>query len=70
VAAKQAQSHASAIASGLGAKAGSVISAVEQDSASVVPVAIAGSASSSTTPVVSGTVSVSATVTITVQLLQ
>jgi uncharacterized protein len=69
LAGKQAQSHAAAIASGLGAKTGTVISAVESASFTPVPIYAAG-ASSSTTPVVSGTVSVSATVTITVQLLQ
>ena len=66
---KVAQSHASAIASGLGAKAGAVLSAVESDSSSVVPV-FSGPGASTSTPVMSGTVTVSATVTITVQLLQ
>ncbi|SPE42979.1 conserved hypothetical protein [Candidatus Sulfopaludibacter sp. SbA3] len=69
LAGKQAQTHATAIASGLGAKAGPVISAVEGAYASPSPV-FAGTAASSSTPIVSGTVSVTATVTITVQLLQ
>ncbi|HWC98715.1 MAG TPA: SIMPL domain-containing protein [Candidatus Sulfopaludibacter sp.] len=69
LAAKQAQAHATAMAAGVGAKTGSVLSAVEGSANSVVPIYAAGGASSST-PVVSGTVSVSATVTITVQLLQ
>ncbi|MDR3698185.1 MAG: SIMPL domain-containing protein [Candidatus Sulfopaludibacter sp.] len=66
---KIAQSHASAIAAGLGAKAGSVLSAVEGSTGSIVPV-FSGVGASSSTPVISGTVTVSATVTITVQLLQ
>jgi uncharacterized protein len=66
---KQAQSHAAAIAAGLGAKAGAVISAVESSSSSPVPI-YSGAGAANSTPVVSGTVSVSATVTITVQLQQ
>lgn len=69
LAGKIAQSHASAIAAGLGAKAGPVLSAVEGSSGSVVPV-LTGAGASSSTPVISGTVTVSATVTITVQLVQ
>jgi hypothetical protein len=65
---KDAQSHAAAIASGLGAKVGPVISAVEGSSSSY-PVVTGTAAASATTPVLSGTVSVSAAVTITVQLL-
>jgi uncharacterized protein YggE len=64
---KVALSHASAIASGLGGKAGSVISAVEADSSSVLPV-VSSAGASNATPIVSGTVTISATVTITVQL--
>lgn len=64
---KQALTHASAIASGLGAKAGPVVSAVEGASVSVIPFPGVAGASSST-QVLTGTVSVSATVTITVQL--
>jgi uncharacterized protein YggE len=66
---KIALSHASAIAAGLGAKAGSVLSAVEGSSGSIVPV-VSGAGAASSTPVISGTVTVSATVTITVQLSQ
>ena len=66
---KIAQSHAAAIAAGLGAKAGPVLSAVEGGSGTIAPV-LSGVGASSSTPVISGTVTVSATVTITVQLLQ
>ncbi len=66
---KVALSHAAAIAAGLGAKAGAVISAQEGDSISVVPV-VGNAAGASSTPVMSGTVAISATVTITVQLSQ
>jgi uncharacterized protein YggE len=71
-AAKQAQAHATAIAAGLGAKTGAIVSAQEAAATSIYPVLAAGSAASSgtPTPVQTGTVSVSATVTITVQLLQ
>jgi uncharacterized protein len=65
---KQAQAHAAAIAAGLGAKAGAVISAVEGSSVSVLPVNGIGAGATST-PVLTGTVTVSAAVTITVQLL-
>jgi hypothetical protein len=68
-AAKQAQAHAAAIAAGLGAKTGAVVSAQEGASISY-PVVAAGTANSAQTPVLTGTVSVSATVTITVQLVQ
>jgi uncharacterized protein YggE len=68
-AAKQALAHAGAIAAGLGAKAGALISAEQNTSVSPVqgPVT-AGSATA--TPVLTGTVSVSATVTVTVALSQ
>jgi len=62
---KQALAHAAAIAAGLGAKAGPVISAQESASSSY---AISGVASSTSTPVVTGYVTVTANVTITVQL--
>jgi hypothetical protein len=68
-AAKQAQAHAAAIAAGLGAKTGAVVSAQEGASISY-PIMAAGTANSVQTPVLTGTVSVSATVTITVQLVQ
>jgi uncharacterized protein YggE len=68
MAAKQALAHAGAIAGGLGAKAGAVVSAQEGTAytpvvASVGPVAV-------TTPVVTGTVQVTASVTVTVRLTQ
>jgi len=67
-AAKQAMAHAAAIASGLGGKTGAVVSAQESGSVSPVDFGTAFSVSSAT-PVQSGNVTVSATVTITVQLL-
>lgn len=68
-AAKQAQAHAAAIASGLGAKTGGLVSA-QENAATTYPVLAAGGVSSTSTPVQTGTVSVSATVVLTVQLLQ
>jgi hypothetical protein len=69
LAAKQAQAHANAIAAGLGAKTGVVISA--QEGASVTPVLVSGVlAGVATTPIQTGTVSVTASVTISVQLIQ
>jgi len=68
-ASKQALAHAGAIAAGLGAKAGAVVSA--QQSTSVTPVMVVpGVANGAATPVVTGTVSVSATVTVTTALSQ
>jgi hypothetical protein len=68
-AAKQAQAHANAIAGGLGAKTGVVLSA--QEGASVTPVLVSGVlAAAPTTPIQTGTVSVTASVTINVQLIQ
>jgi|SRR5271157_4093847 len=67
-AAKQAQAHATAIAAGLGGKTGALVSAQEIASSSYPIVGTAG-VSSTQTPVLTGTVSVSATVTITVQLM-
>ncbi len=64
-AAKQAQAHVAAIAAGLSAKTGPLLSAQEATSvSSVAPGATAAAA----TPVITGTVNVSATVTINVQL--
>lgn len=66
---KEAQDHANAIAAGLGGKTGRVISAQESSTA-IYPIYASGpSAAGSATPVQSGPVSVSATVTITLQLL-
>jgi uncharacterized protein YggE len=68
LAAKQAQAHANAIAAGLGAKTGVVISA--QEGATVTPIVVGGVLATSTTPIQTGTVSVTASVTISVQLIQ
>jgi hypothetical protein len=69
LAAKQAQAHANAIAAGLGAKTGVVISA--QEGATVTPVMVSGVLSGvAPTPIQTGTVSVTASVTISVQLIQ
>jgi len=68
-AAKQALAHAGAIAAGLGGKAGAVVSA--QQNTSVTPVygpGLAGVAAA--TPVLTGTVGVTATVTVTTALSQ
>jgi len=68
-AAKQALSHAAAIAAGLGGKAGAVISA--QEGSYVTPVVGAlAAAGANSTPIQTGTVSVSATVNVTVALSQ
>jgi uncharacterized protein YggE len=67
LAAKQAQAHANAIAAGLGAKTGVVRSA--QEGATVTPI-LAGVGATATTPIQTGTVSVTASVTISVQLIQ
>jgi len=67
-AAKQARAHADAIAGGLSAKTGAVVSAQEGVSFSPVGGVSAGAAPS--TPIVTGQVSVTASVTITVQLVQ
>ena len=70
-AAKQAQAHAAAIAAGLSAKTGSVVSA-QESSTTTIPIyaGTAGAVAGTPTPVQSGPVNVSATVTITVQLMQ
>jgi uncharacterized protein YggE len=66
-AAKQALTHAGAIASGLGGKTGPVISAQQASTYSPVLVGVLAGTSAATT-VQPGPVSVSATVTVTVQL--
>jgi len=70
-ASKQALAHAAAIASGLGAKTGAIISAQEGSTARPF---VSGDASAPTasvaTPIQTGTVSVSANVTVTVALVQ
>jgi uncharacterized protein YggE len=67
---KQATAHAAAIAAGLGGKLGAVISA--QEGSSYTPVLVGGSSAAMpvTTPVQTGTVTVYATVTIQVGLVQ
>jgi uncharacterized protein YggE len=65
-AAQQARAHANAIATGLGGTTGAVISAVEQGS--VVPTPVLGATAAPTTPIVTGTVSVQASVVITMAL--
>jgi len=67
-AAKQARAHADAIAAGLGAKTGMVISALE--GSTTTPLVLGAGAGVTPTPVVTGMVSVSASVTISVQLIQ
>ncbi|HLH17894.1 MAG TPA: SIMPL domain-containing protein [Bryobacteraceae bacterium] len=64
---KQALAHAAAIAAGLGMKTGAVISA--QEGGTVTPV-VMGAAPSGGTPIQTGTVSVTASVTVTVALVQ
>jgi uncharacterized protein YggE len=69
LAGKEALAHAAAIAAGLGAHAGAVVSAQEGSNVSPVPV-VAASGVATGTQITSGTVAVSATVTVTVQLTQ
>jgi uncharacterized protein YggE len=69
LAAKQAQAHANAIAAGLGAKTGVVISA--QEGATTTPILVSGVLTATApTPIQTGTVTVTASVTISVQLIQ
>jgi hypothetical protein len=70
LATKQATAHAAAIAAGLGGKVGAVLSAQEGSSYSPVLVAGVSAAMPVTTPVQTGTVTVYATVTIQVGLVQ
>ncbi len=65
---KQALAHATAIAAGLGLKTGAVISA-QEGGTTAPPVVLAG-APSGGTPIQTGTVSVTANVTVTVALVQ
>jgi hypothetical protein len=69
-ASKQALAHAAAIASGLGAKTGAVISA--QEASTITPILTAGGTfqGGTATPIQTGTVSVSAHVTVTVAMVQ
>jgi uncharacterized protein YggE len=68
-AAKEALSHASAIASGLGVKTGAVLSAQEGVTVTPIVTGAVGVAASST-PILNGTVTVSANVTVSVALVQ
>jgi len=70
LAAKQAQAHANAIAAGLGAKTGVVISAQEGATMTPILVGVAAGSAAVPTPIQTGTVSVTASVTISVQLIQ
>jgi len=63
---KQALAHAGAIAGGLGAKVGSVVSA--QEGGSYTPVVGGAAGTAASTPIQTGTVNVSANVTLVVQL--
>ncbi|HEY2016692.1 MAG TPA: SIMPL domain-containing protein [Bryobacteraceae bacterium] len=63
---KQALAYAAAIAAGVGGKAGAVVSAIQ--GTAYAPITVPGTAAGSTTPIQVGTVSISASVTVTVQL--
>ena len=65
-AAKQALTHAASIAAGLGGKTGPVISA--QEATTYTPITVLAGVASASTQIMAGPVSVSATVTVTVQL--
>lgn len=70
-ASKQALAHAAAIAAGLGAHAGSVVSAQEGSTVTPMPIlGVSGTASATSTQITSGTVAVTASVTVTVSLTQ
>jgi len=66
-AAKQALAYAAAIAAGLGAKTGAVMAA--QQSSTIMPSVALAAGASAGTPILNGTVSVSANVTVTVALV-
>jgi hypothetical protein len=67
---KQALAHAAAIAAGLGAKTGAVVSAQEGSAVTPIFAASAAGGAATSTPIQNGTVMVSATVTVTVALVQ
>ncbi|HWB85622.1 MAG TPA: SIMPL domain-containing protein [Bryobacteraceae bacterium] len=67
-AAKQALAHANAIATGLGAKTGSILSA--QEGATVQPLVLGAGPAAAQTPIETGTVSVTATVAVNVALTE
>jgi len=66
----QAKAHADAMASGLGLKTGAAISIQEGFATSVPPVRLGAAAPTAATPVETGTVDVTATVTLEVELTQ
>lgn len=68
-ASRQALAHAAAIASGLGAKTGAVLSAQEGSTVMPILTGAAGASMAAATPIQTGTVSVSAHVTVTVALV-
>jgi uncharacterized protein len=68
-ASKQALAHAAAIASGLGSKTGAVVSAQESSTVSPILAGVGGLATAAT-PIQTGTVNVSAHVTVTVAMVQ
>jgi uncharacterized protein YggE len=65
----QAKAHADAMASGLGLKTGAAIS-IQEGFATSVPVRVGVAAPTATTPVETGSVDVTATVTLEVELIQ
>ena len=69
-ASKQALAHAAAIASGLGAKTGAVLSAQEASTVTPILTGVGGFQGGAATPIQTGTVSVSAHVTVTVGMVQ
>jgi uncharacterized protein YggE len=68
LATKQAMSHASAIAAGLGATLGAVVNAQQGSAYTPIVLGVPGMAGAASTPVQTGTVNVYATVTVTVAL--
>jgi len=69
-ASKQALAHAAAIASGLGARTGAVVSAQEASTVTPILTGVGGFQGATATPIQTGTVSVSAHVTVTVAMVQ
>lgn len=70
LAAKQAKAHAQAIASGLGASLGAIVSAQEGGGALVRPLANAPTGAAAQTPIETGVVEIQATVSIQIELVQ
>jgi uncharacterized protein YggE len=69
-AAKEALAHAAAIAAGVGGRVGAVISAHEGSTVRPIDMSDRGLTTAAATPIQTGTVAVSASVTVTVSLLQ